>query len=506
MVSPRARAFIEGTGRVSRCRTSTSRRSPAADARPAGEHRRQAGASGSDDGAGRNRRDSSAAALGQRHSGEPRDAPRGSTTSTSAAGLAVRRRLPCRHGAARQSRDRSRVTPFAWSQPRRATSPGAGAGAAPSCARELGRSAELHQIAHRPRRADLPAQPDGRAGRRPREPLARARPRRFDVVHGFEPGLPSLSYLALRDSAALTAATFFSPERLGYPPGRAQRERLLGARRRAPRHERGGRGRGGRSLPGPLRARAARDRPRAVRARPEEAARRDGVAPDRAAAPARARPRARGAARLGARAPADARTAPRGRPSRARLRGRMRVRTARTGAARAELLRGRVDLRPRRRRACRASSPRPRRQASRSPRRRDAPAARARRRRDGTADRGRGVPRPPRRGEPRGGAVPERRGARRPGRGGLRARSPRRRRSPPTRPPLEERDWIVADLHMHTSWSHDCSIEVDELLDHAEAQGLGAIAVTDHNVFGGALEAVERGARPAGSSSSRARR
>ena len=45
---------------------------------------------------------------------------------------------------------------------------------------------------------------------------------------------------------------------------------------------------------------------------------------------------------------------------------------------------------------------------------------------------------------------------------------------------------------MHTTWSHDCSIEVDELLDHAEAEGLGAIAVTDHNVFGGALEAVER--------------
>src|SRR5579871_4215048 len=51
---------------------------------------------------------------------------------------------------------------------------------------------------------------------------------RFDVVHGFEPALPSLSYLALRDSGALTAATFFSPERLYYPPGRAQRERLLG--------------------------------------------------------------------------------------------------------------------------------------------------------------------------------------------------------------------------------------------------------------------------------------
>src|SRR5256714_981070 len=51
---------------------------------------------------------------------------------------------------------------------------------------------------------------------------------RFDVVHGFEPGLPSLSYLALRDAQALAVATFLSPERLGYPPGRAQRDRLLG--------------------------------------------------------------------------------------------------------------------------------------------------------------------------------------------------------------------------------------------------------------------------------------
>src|SRR5438552_4124351 len=50
----------------------------------------------------------------------------------------------------------------------------------------------------------------------------------FDVVHGFEPGLPSLPYLALRDAQALTAATFASADRLAYPPGRAQRERLLG--------------------------------------------------------------------------------------------------------------------------------------------------------------------------------------------------------------------------------------------------------------------------------------
>ena len=67
-----------------------------------------------------------------------------------------------------------------------------------------------------------------------------------------------------------------------------------------------------------------------------------------------------------------------------------------------------------------------------------------------------------------------------------------RRRSHKTRQRVEEPDWIVADLHLHTSWSHDCSIDVDELLDHAEAEGLGAIAVTDHNVLGGALEAVER--------------
>ena len=57
--------------------------------------------------------------------------------------------------------------------------------------------------------------------------------------------------------------------------------------------------------------------------------------------------------------------------------------------------------------------------------------------------------------------------------------------------PLADRPWIVADLHMHTSWSHDCSTDPAELVDHAEAEGLGAIAVTDHNVFGGALEAVD---------------
>jgi len=57
--------------------------------------------------------------------------------------------------------------------------------------------------------------------------------------------------------------------------------------------------------------------------------------------------------------------------------------------------------------------------------------------------------------------------------------------------PLAGRDWIMVDLHMHTRWSHDCSIEPQALIDHAEAEGLGAIAVTDHNVLGGALETLE---------------
>jgi hypothetical protein len=72
------------------------------------------------------------------------------------------------------------------------------------------------------------------------------------------------------------------------------------------------------------------------------------------------------------------------------------------------------------------------------------------------------------------------------------ARLLRKRRVPPVEAdPLSARDWIVVDLHMHTDWSHDCSIPASDLLDHAEEIGLGGIAVTDHNVFGGALEALE---------------
>ena len=67
----------------------------------------------------------------------------------------------------------------------------------------------------------------------------------------------------------------------------------------------------------------------------------------------------------------------------------------------------------------------------------------------------------------------------------------KRRRPRDAGDPLADRDWIVVDLHMHTEWSHDCSIPVPDLLEHAETIGLGGIAVTDHNAFGGALEAVE---------------
>ncbi len=45
---------------------------------------------------------------------------------------------------------------------------------------------------------------------------------------------------------------------------------------------------------------------------------------------------------------------------------------------------------------------------------------------------------------------------------------------------------------MHTDHSHDCATPVETLLETAEAVGLGAIAVTDHNEISGALEAHER--------------
>jgi glycosyltransferase involved in cell wall biosynthesis len=57
---------------------------------------------------------------------------------------------------------------------------------------------------------------------------------------------------------------------------------------------------------------------------------------------------------------------------------------------------------------------------------------------------------------------------------------------------LRDRPLIDVDLHMHTDHSPDCATPVDVLLETAKARGLGAIAVTDHNVISGAHEARER--------------
>lgn len=57
---------------------------------------------------------------------------------------------------------------------------------------------------------------------------------------------------------------------------------------------------------------------------------------------------------------------------------------------------------------------------------------------------------------------------------------------------LRRRKRIDVDLHMHTNHSHDCATPVDVLLETAKVQGLGAIAVTDHNLVSGAHEAAEK--------------
>jgi predicted metal-dependent phosphoesterase TrpH len=54
---------------------------------------------------------------------------------------------------------------------------------------------------------------------------------------------------------------------------------------------------------------------------------------------------------------------------------------------------------------------------------------------------------------------------------------------------LAARRLIDVDLHMHTDHSHDCATPAEVLLATAREQGLGAIAVTDHNEISGALEA-----------------
>ncbi len=63
--------------------------------------------------------------------------------------------------------------------------------------------------------------------------------------------------------------------------------------------------------------------------------------------------------------------------------------------------------------------------------------------------------------------------------------------NPSLRAKLAKRDLIDVDLHMHTDHSHDCVTPVEVLLESAKVQGLGAIAVTDHNEVSGALAAAQ---------------
>ena len=71
------------------------------------------------------------------------------------------------------------------------------------------------------------------------------------------------------------------------------------------------------------------------------------------------------------------------------------------------------------------------------------------------------------------------------------------RRHPPRaddgqRARLASRPLIDVDLHMHTDHSSDCATPVEVLLATAREQGLGAIAVTDHNEISGASTRAPR--------------
>jgi hypothetical protein len=313
----------------------------------------------------------------------------------------------------------------------------------------------------------------------------------FDVVHGFDPGVPGLSYVALVEAETTTVATFVDRERLGFPPRRNQRDRLLARIDRLVATSDETAKRAGTRFPG-----AYRVVPGGVDLDLFSPERKSQLVVIETTAGARAVVRA--ALRALREAPGweavllrTARLA--ARPSiPLKLRDRVHVRTAVRSDARAELLRSTAILVP-----SPEGLPRLRVEAAAAacavvdppavvaqPELATAGVLRyaedeAARERDGAA---------------RHAAVADQ---------GFDTVAElveriyddaRGRRHPARRQdvdPLADRDWILADLHMHTSHSHDCSIEPDALVAHAEAGGLGAIAVTDHNVFAGALEAVD---------------
>jgi predicted metal-dependent phosphoesterase TrpH len=401
------------------------------------------------------------------------------------------------------------VTPFSWSKPHDVNEHVAGAAGA---LRDLGHAVSV--LAPSNRAADLlagrralqdgiagdvialgPAVPISRRSRigipvgvRANLSLALTRGD-FDVVHGFEPGLPSLSYLALRDARSLAVATFFSAERLGYPPGRTQRNRLLGR------------------IDALLATSALAAEAAEARFPGEYRSISLGVDTELFSAGAKRnlvvcewrpgeRPLTRAVVSVLKELPdwelILLRTKPlSGRPSIPQsLRGRVHVRTALSGQARAPFLNEaaifvpaieglpRVKLAALAAGAAIAAPPGVRAQPAL------AAASLAR-----LADND--ELRETAQSEARDYA--ETQSFAQLGRDlddvyeGL---AHRRRSRPASQDPLSDRPWIACDLHTHTSWSHDCLVEPVELLQHAEGEGLGAIAVTDHNAFGGALEAL----------------
>ncbi len=402
------------------------------------------------------------------------------------------------------------VTPFAWSQPHEVNDHVAGVAAG---LRKLGHSVTV--IAPSGRADDLragrrallgnaddeviavgPALPVSRrssmgvpVGSRANLTIALSRGG-YDVVHGFEPGLPSLSYLALRYAHTISVASFFSPERLGYPPGKAQRERLLGRVDALLASSPGTAAAAAERFPGDYRIVS----PGVDTARFRPARKRRLIVLEWRGLE---RPVARGVIKMLDELPGWELVLLRTRPLSGRpyvprrLVGRVQVRLGRDAAARATILREAAIYVP----AIEGSDRL----------RLEAEAA-------GTA-----IASPPRvEDQPELAAalvarLAENDDLRAEAGAQARARAERQsfdtvageldalyrrlagRRRPARRDgdPLAGRPWIDCDLHMHTSWSHDCSTAVHDLLDHAEAIGLGAIAITDHNRFGGALEAVE---------------
>ncbi|MGB0872260.1 MAG: glycosyltransferase [Solirubrobacterales bacterium] len=67
---------------------------------------------------------------------------------------------------------------------------------------------------------------------------------------------------------------------------------------------------------------------------------------------------------------------------------------------------------------------------------------------------------------------------------------PHKQAKPHIRDRVARRKRIDVDLHMHTNHSHDCATPPEVLLESASVQGLGAIAITDHNVVSGAHAAA----------------